>query len=124
MQKTVNQHSDAAYDLENEILREIEKLKEKSAIVTVNYVKSHGVKTKKTADSLVKEARKLPRQKYYYPFPNNNVNFIMNKQVISVKTAAAYHSIQLQQYLQSKHGWNTSTIDTIWWRIHHQGLAK
>jgi hypothetical protein len=102
-------------------------------------MKSNGCKTNKKdlnaleklhcqADGLAKQAQILPRQAKYHNFPNNTVAFTMNKQTINANypriTAAAYHSIYLRQYMSNKHGWSTPTLDSIWWRIHHQALMK
>jgi ribonuclease HI len=45
--RTVNQHRDSYYDVENQIIQEIEELTKRSTSVTIKYVKSHGIKTKK-----------------------------------------------------------------------------
>jgi hypothetical protein len=138
VKRTVNQHKDADYDIEQQILKEIEQIEGKDIKVTLNYVKSYGCNTKKKdlsliekihcqADGFVKQARLLPRQHHYHHLPNNNVTFTMNDETINANytkiTAVEFHNIRLRQYLSQKYGWKSPTISSIWWRMHHQALT-
>jgi hypothetical protein len=98
---TVNQHRDPNFDIKNQIIHEIAELTEKSKIVSINYVKSHGINTKKKdlspiekihcqADGLAKQARLLPRQTNYNSFSTNKVTFSMNNHILNTNYTIAW----------------------------------
>jgi hypothetical protein len=137
--RTINQHSESDVDLKLQLLSEINTMKSLVHNLSIHHMTSYGVKTKKKdltsieylhciADGLAKQARLMPRQCTYHHFPCNQVTMTLNQQMLMAsytsRTAKAYQSINVRQYLRIKNGWSSNTIDTIWWRIHHQALKK
>jgi hypothetical protein len=117
-------------DLELQLLHEIVKWETKQVKISISFVRSHQELKKLKlelshvetfnflADSLVKEARKYPRVSQYISVPQNPVDFKINNTTINAKYALrstkAFHSIAFWQYLQNKHHWSHSTIESIW----------
>jgi hypothetical protein len=92
--RTTNQHQEPDVDVEIHLMHEIKELEEKGCKIEVLYAKSPATtKIKKDitaieqmhilADNVAKQARKRPRQKLYYSFPANPMDFILNKQHIN-----------------------------------------
>jgi hypothetical protein len=137
--RTINQQCESDTDIELKLLSEIRSMESIVTKVTIQHVSSHGVNTRRKdlsaieklhciADGLAKQARQLPRQKIYHLFPCNPVTLEVNHCIVTAQhtkiTAEAYHSINLRQHLKTKNNWSSQTIDTIWWRVHHQTLTK
>jgi hypothetical protein len=114
-----------------QVLHEISILETKSCFITIQHVRGHQdtknqkwaltkeVKLNVEVDDLTHQARKLPDQKTYHPFPTNPVNFVLNNRYINSKyprvVNTAFHSLALCEYFTTKYRWLSATIDSIWW---------
>jgi hypothetical protein len=137
---TVNQHRGSDVDLELQIIKEMEILRNHNNDITIRYVKSRqDLKKLKCpltypeqlniqADSLVKQARSLPDQKHYYQFPTNNVNFSINNDIIYSKyktiSTRSYHRMYIRDYMKKRYKWTNPIIDSIWWKPYYKSIGK
>jgi ribonuclease HI len=137
--RTVNQHRYPDVDIEQQLIYELRQLQEKGCMVIIRHVKGHqdtadnrNMTIEETlnveADELTHVARKLPDIKTYHKFPTNKVNLQINNQYINSHypkmVNLAYHSRALREYYAMKYGWSTKLIDSIWWPVYFQSLAK
>jgi hypothetical protein len=80
------------------------------------------------ADELTHVARKLPDIKEYHILPTNTVNLKINNRYINSHypqmVNLTFHSMALREYYETKHGWLAKIIDSLWWPIYFQSLAK
>jgi ribonuclease HI len=137
--RTVNQHRYPDVDIEQQLIYELHQLQEKGCMIIIQHVKGHQDTADNRsmtieealnveADELTHVARKLPDIKVYHKFPTNKVNLKINNQYINSHypkmVNLAFHSMALREYYAMKHGWSTKIIDSLWWPVYFQSLAK
>jgi hypothetical protein len=140
LRRTVNQHRHPDVDLEQQIVHEIESLQRRSCNIKIEHVKGHqDTATHQreltyeeilniAADKLTHVARALPQVKEYEQLPTNKCNFKLNNKYINSHIPKmvnlAFHSIGLRDYYAENYSWTSNDIESIWWPVYYQSLAK
>jgi hypothetical protein len=121
-------------------VHEILSLRKRHCIITIDHVRGHQdtVTNRREltyeeifnieADALTHVARELPSVQEYNHLPTNNVKFKLNNKYINSHIPKmvnlAFHSIALRDYYAEKYNWTSSDIESIWWPVYFQSLAK
>jgi ribonuclease HI len=139
--RTVNQHRHTDVDIEQRLVQELLDLRKNGSYIKIQHVKGHqdtnmNIRRELTyeeilnveADKLTHKARLLPSEHNYNHFPANKVDFILNNKVINSNypkmVNLAFHSIALRAYYAEQYTWSSWDIDSIWWPVYYQSLAK
>jgi hypothetical protein len=137
--RTFNQHRHPDVDIEIQIIHELRQLEEMNCTAIIKHVKGHqdtnnsrSLRTEEVlnieADELTHAARTLPHIKEYHIFPTNEVNLKINHQYINSHSPKmvnlSFHSMALREFYTTKYGWTAKTIESLWWPVYFQSLAK